>query len=342
MIRYINILFLAFLAKASFAQDIHFSQYLQAPLLVNPGSTGLIEGNHRFITNYKTQWKSMDSPYKTMSFSYDCKLFKSRQNKGAYLGLGLFAFQDQSGDGNLAQTQFNLSTSGILPINTSNTISLGLQGGFSNRSVSPDAFRWGNQYDGINYNGSLSSNETFVQTTHNFWDVSTGIVWQFRQDEQTFHNGNELSKFDIGISFSHLNRPEIQFLNSEDRLNRKLALFGTMDFEISDSPLAIVSNVYFIKQGPLKEFVLGSMLKYYLNKRRSRYTGFGKQSAIYLGAQYRWKDAFIPTIMVEKEGFSLGMSFDFSTSMLNQISRKGGFEIVLKYTIFNKSSRFSF
>jgi type IX secretion system PorP/SprF family membrane protein len=323
-------------------QDIHFSQYLQAPLLVNPGSTGLIEGNHRLISNYKSQWKAMGTTFKTMSFSYDGHLLKSKNPKGAYLGLGLYFFQDQSGDGKLTQNQVNISLSGILPVDENNKISLGLQGGFANKSIQPESLRWGNQYNGVNYESSLPSNEHFVQTSYSFFDISTGVVWQYRQNTRTFHNGNELSKIDLGISVNHLNTPTQYFLQQEDRLKTKLVCFGSMDMEINDSRFALITNAYFIKQGTQKELVLGGLMKYYISKRKSRYTGFGNQSALFFGTQYRFKDAIIPTVMLEKEGFTLGLSYDVSVSQLKQVSPKGGFEVVLKYIVNNKNQHFTF
>ena len=49
------------------AQDIHFSQFYNAPLTVNPALTGRIPGSYRVVINYRNQW-----PYqfdKATSFS---------------------------------------------------------------------------------------------------------------------------------------------------------------------------------------------------------------------------------------------------------------------------------
>ena len=50
------------------AQDLHFSQYFNAPILVNPANTGFNPDNdYRIGGNYRNQWSAVGSPYKTMS-----------------------------------------------------------------------------------------------------------------------------------------------------------------------------------------------------------------------------------------------------------------------------------
>lgn len=322
-----------FFSEKAISQDIHFSQYLEAPLLVNPGATGLFNGSHRFITNYKSQWGAMGSPYKTMSFSYDTHLFKQKLSRGNYLGLGLFVFQDAAGDSKLGQTQINLSVSGVVQIDASNSLSLGLQGGYAKRSISTEALRWGNQYDGSGYNSNYASNESFANTSFGYFDVSTGVVWQYRKDQGTFNNGNEFSKFDFGISYNHVNRPRERFLGDTERLHSKIVGHVTTEFDIKDSRYAFVASCYYINQGGLKEIVVGGAVKYYISKMKAKYTGFGRQSSVSLGAQLRAKDAFIPTFMYEMESFSVGMSYDVNVSTMSSVSRSGGFEVLLKFTV---------
>ncbi len=316
----------------TFGQDIHFSQYLQAPLLVNPALTGVFEGSHRIISNYKSQWSSMSSPFKTMAFSYDTHLFKSKRSKGNYLGLGLFAFQDAAGDSKLGQSQINGSLSGVIQLDNSNSLSVGLQGGYSKKSITTDNLRWGNQYDGVGYNSGYASNETFAKSSYGYFDRSTGIVWQYRNDQSTFTNGNEFSKFDFGVSYNHVNHPNQKFISLQEKLNSKIVVHASTEYDIKDTKYALVGSCFYIRQGSLRELVLGGSVKYFIHKKVSKYTGFGKQMSISFGAQIRSKDALIPTMMFEKEDFSIGLSYDFNISSLNQVSRNGGYEVVLRYT----------
>ena len=53
--------------KVVLSQDIHFSQSAsgRTPLIINPALTGIFKGDHRVLINYKDQWRSIDTPYKT-------------------------------------------------------------------------------------------------------------------------------------------------------------------------------------------------------------------------------------------------------------------------------------
>jgi len=70
------------LAFFSQAQDIHFSQINETPLLINPANAGL-GCDMRAILNYRTQWSSVTTPYKTFAASYEVKLLK-KSRKGTW------------------------------------------------------------------------------------------------------------------------------------------------------------------------------------------------------------------------------------------------------------------
>ena len=125
------------------AQDIHFSQFDETPLLLNPANCG-VHHDIRVIANYKNKWQSVGSPYKTFAISTEVKLLKKKKNN---LGLGIDFFSDKAGDGQMGSNQGNLSLSGIIPLNTKSLISGGLMVGFSQRSLQVSSLKWGNQYD---------------------------------------------------------------------------------------------------------------------------------------------------------------------------------------------------
>ena len=77
------------LVPCAFAQDLHFSQFMNSPLLTNPANTGFIpDGDYRLGINYRNQWSSiMAIPYKTMSAFGDVQVMQNRDNTG-WMGLG--------------------------------------------------------------------------------------------------------------------------------------------------------------------------------------------------------------------------------------------------------------
>src|SRR5437870_6342465 len=88
------------------AQDLHFSQFFNAPLITNPANTGFIpDGDYRLGMNYRNQWSSiMTVPYKTMSAFGDVQVLKDRMDNG-WVGLGGVILRDVAGSGNLTSTK---------------------------------------------------------------------------------------------------------------------------------------------------------------------------------------------------------------------------------------------
>ena len=64
--------------KTTTAQDIHFSQFDETPVQLNPATVG-VQHEIRGILNFKNQWQSIGSPYRTYAFSFDARLLKNKK-----------------------------------------------------------------------------------------------------------------------------------------------------------------------------------------------------------------------------------------------------------------------
>src|ERR1043165_4331721 len=86
-------------------QDLHFSQFMNSPLLTNPANTGFIPGgDYRLGVNFRNQWSSiMSLPYKTMSAFGDAQILQN-ENDG-WVGIGGVILRDVAGSGNLTSTR---------------------------------------------------------------------------------------------------------------------------------------------------------------------------------------------------------------------------------------------
>ncbi len=69
---FVNLLF-SFVEKIN-AQDIHFSQFFEAPLLRNPALAGIFSGDFRIQSVYRNQWNSVTMPYQTTSLNAEYKM----------------------------------------------------------------------------------------------------------------------------------------------------------------------------------------------------------------------------------------------------------------------------
>src|SRR5450432_4759744 len=78
------------------AQDLHFSQWFNNPLLTNPANTGFIpDADYRLGASYRNQYSNiMAVPYKTMSIFGDAQVFRNRIETG-WLGLGGVILRDE-------------------------------------------------------------------------------------------------------------------------------------------------------------------------------------------------------------------------------------------------------
>ncbi len=141
----------------SMAQDFHFSQYRETPMLLNPAQTAL-QKDIRVIVNYKDQWKTVASPYKTYAVSGEFAI-KRLKNDKRYLAVGFQILSDKAGDSKMGTTAGLFSLNSILKVADYQRVSVGLVGGVGQRSVSTADLKWGSQYDGTSYVSTLSSGE---------------------------------------------------------------------------------------------------------------------------------------------------------------------------------------
>ena len=66
-------LLLAFSAFELGAQDIHFTQFGNSHLNLNPALTGSFNGLGRINANYRSQWNEVPVEYQTFTLAYDMK-----------------------------------------------------------------------------------------------------------------------------------------------------------------------------------------------------------------------------------------------------------------------------
>ena len=119
-----SLFFLMILAASISAQDIHFSQFYNSPLNINPALAGVFKEDIRFIGNYRSQWQSVPVPYLTFSGAYDQKFLNFKLGNGFFAG-GLIFNIDKAGYSELSISQLSLAGSYTLQLNDLNFLLLG-------------------------------------------------------------------------------------------------------------------------------------------------------------------------------------------------------------------------
>jgi type IX secretion system PorP/SprF family membrane protein len=313
------------------SQDIHFSQFYMSPLTQNPAMTGAnydLQG----ILNFKDQWQSVATPYKTMAASFDMRLNKNKPKKG-FFGAGINLFNDKAGDSKMGTTQANLNIAYHVRLGGYNTLGAGLQGGFVQRSISYSALEWGNQYDGTKYNSTLPTGEAKGSAAFTYPDFGAGLVWTYNNTAGAVRvEGNHHLKANLGVSVFHPHQPKYSFDKTPiEKLYAKMVVHGNAMISLPNSNIAIVPGVMYYKQGPAQEIYAGSLFRFEL-QQNSKYTGIKKGAALSLGGFYRAKDAFVAAFQLEYSNYAMGVSYDLNTSKLTPASRgRGGIEISLRF-----------
>lgn len=326
------------------AQDIHFSQFDQSPLTLNPalaGNTTWMRG----ILHYRTQWKSVTVPYNTIGASFDMKgkrgfgfakgkqTAKVRQSGQNGFGWGVNLYNDKAGDGEMGTLQAGLTLAYQIYINPKNMIALGMQGGMIQRSVNYGNLHWGKQYcstcpDG--YDPGAPTGETFARDNFTASDISTGLIYHFKKSERYIRGGDN-SEFTIGASLFHVTQPDYSYLGTKDKLYQRMVIHGSGTIGIPQSTFGIAPSFMVARQGPNQEILAGALIRYRL-KEDSKYTGFVKGATLSLGGFYRNKDAFVAAMFFEFSNYAIGASYDLNVSGLKSVSTgRGGFELTLKY-----------
>lgn len=324
------------------AQDVHFSQFNNAPLIINPALTGAFNAEHRIIANYRTQWGTIAKPYTTYALSYDAGILKS--SNAGFLGIGLQLFADKAGDLRMGVMQANLSIAYHLKAGANHFITAGIQGGYSQRSINESAMMWDSQYDPSvvdGYNSALPSNETMDFNSFGLADFSAGMLWTFKNNA-TNMSSNDQIKGNLGFALFHINQPKKTFYDlMEKKMFMKYAIHTNIHFGIPGSSIAIVPSASVYVQGPAKEILAGSLFRFRLQES-SKYTNFVSETALSIGAHYRFGDAIVASAQFEIKNWLLGVSYDINTSKLSAASKSmGGLEIAVRYMtpIFKKSDK---
>ena len=297
------------------AQDIHFSQFFEAPLLRNPSLAGLFAGDVRVQTVYRDQWNSITTAYKTVSVNGEYKMPVGKSND--FVTLGLQLLQDRAGTVSWVSTHVLPAINYHKSLSSERTsyLSLGFMGGFVQNSFDRTKMTTNSQYDG------LGDGENNLHPQFSYWDASVGASYNAQL------NDNPENNFYLGVAYHHFNKPKNSFYRDPTvEVTPKTDISGGIRFGVTEaSYVTLQGNQSF--QGPFSETMIGGLygVKLGPDLDKPSYTVHG-------GAFLRLNDAIIPVIKVDYTPFSFSLSYDVNISKLQTSSYgRGGFELGLSY-----------
>ncbi len=312
------------------AQDIHFSQYTEAPVNVNPALVGS-SYDTRAIINYRSQWGSVAKSYQTYGFTIEQSL-KRLKLKKKYMAMGFNMYSDKAGDAKLGTLTPNLALSIHTRASKYGWLSGGVQAGFVYRTIDISNLKWDNQYDQVEYlyNANAPSGEVTPKSGIVTFDAGAGVNFHYAKSER-YISAKDGAKCDIGFAAYHYNIPKNSFFSSSERLYTKYIFHANVDYGLKSVGIALVPSIIYMKQGPNTEATVGMLFKYIIEDQAT-YTNIRNASSFSFGAYYRLKDAIIPCILYQKSKYAIGISYDINVSQLTPASKlKGGLEVTLRY-----------
>lgn len=309
MKRFVAILsFFSLTLSGVYAQDLHFSQFYNNPLLTNPANTGFIpDADYRLGASYRNQYSNiLSAPYSTFSIFGDAQVMRDRIENG-WLGLGAVILRDAAGSGRLTSTKAYASVAYHQMLGLSSLITAGFNIGWANKRLDPTKLTFPDQFDGRFFESTMPTSVQLDNTSINYFDMQAGINYAYFPTDNSFIN--------IGYSIHHVNKPRETFFADDgsgfNQIDMRHIGFVNGIFRVADNVI-INPNVYYTLQSSASELMLGMNAAYNLSGRGEK--------QIIGGLYFRYGDAFIPMVGLELNNIRFTFSYDVTTSSLRNFN----------------------
>ncbi len=294
------------------AQDLHFSQFFNAPLTTNPANTGFIpDADYRLGASYRNQYSSiLAAPYTTVSVFGDAQVLRNQIEYG-WLGLGGFILSDVAGSGGLRSTKVYGSIAYHQMLGSSSLLTAGFNLGWANKRIDQSKLKFPDQFDGKFFDANTPTDVVLVNNSASYFDMQVGLNYAYFPNENVYING--------GYSIHHVNRPqETFFSDNADSSTLSMRHIGFVNALLKvDDRVILNPNAYFTTQAKSTELVFGLNANYNLS-------GAGGATQLIAGLYYRAGDAVIPMIGFEIKNVRFTFSYDATTSSLRNFNNMQG------------------
>jgi len=302
------------------AQDIHFSQFFEAPLLRNPALAGIFSGDIRLQAVYRTQWNSVTVPYQTGSFNGEYKLPIGPNDD--FITIGGQILYDKAGTIALVSTHLlpALNYHKSLRADKNMYISMGFMAGLVQRRIDRSRVTTNSQFGGSGFDPGIADGETFPANNYSYFDGSVGLSFNSQI------GSNEENNIFLALALHHFNKAdEISFYGVANEMTPKWVSSLGIRFGINEYGYFTLQGDY-TRQGSYKETIGGALYTFKLDDIED------PKYQLHAGAFLRWKDAFIPVIKMDVKPLAVSVSYDINISPLKTASQgRGGFEVSLTY-----------
>ena len=315
------------------AQDIHWTQFTQSPLTLNPALTGDFEGTFRISGIYRDQYNFVRSQnpggkgFRTPSFSVDVPILALRGND--WVSAGIVAYADKAGTGGLTNNGYLASGSYHLALDKKGKSYLvaGVQFGSVTREIKD---RQALTFEDNILNGQLgAASIDFAKLSEDGESYSVanfGLMYRTAASKKV--------DFNLGAAVSYITRPNGSLsatggaagAGGEFKRPLKLTVHGQMENRMSDN-FTLYPAFIFQNSAKVNELAIQAMGGYNLT--------FNEQPLqAKAGLGYRVGDAVQVLLGGIYNDWQFGLAYDLTTSGLTSANNlRGGFELAISKII---------
>ncbi len=310
MNRFVFILFFNSLVFFASGQDLHMTQWWNAPLFVNPAMNGDQQGEIQLSTGMRSQWKGVSGvPYQTQWLQGE----KNKWSTHNWSFAGGIA-RDIAGDGNWRQLQLYANASRHWVLDSASTIiSFGGQLKFQQWSWDANLWQWGSQWNGAYYDPLLPNLENQLQQKTGMVGMNSGIHWQQKWSTSTSSK--------LGVGLNQLYSSSFDMNGSTQKIKPRWNVSLVLNYQLSSSWKAQLLSLNQSQSGQQEWIAIGQM-ENVIDDRVWNYVSWKA------GFGFRNRDALVMVFGGQYGQHQLGLSYDWNVSKFAEATEyRGGWEL---------------
>jgi type IX secretion system PorP/SprF family membrane protein len=322
---YINLL-LFFLSGSIFGQDIHFSQYMTAPQIINPSLAGFYNADYRITANYRQQWTAIGFPVKTSGISADFPFFFNQHK----LATGLIYIHDYSSSIALQQNMVYTSLAYHYTLQH-HYFRIGVQPGLVLQSYNPEKLLLPEQYNMYTgtYDTSIPITSNDFINNNSYFDLNAGASWSTNYKNMTFTTG---------LSAFHFLQPTNGF-NADKKQNVRWLLHSKVQVPITPF-ISVSPSLVMVKQAKASEILAGAELKHAVNYQLKALKSFSA-GVFFRTSLFQNFDALILNLGICYAKWEAYCAYDITLSNLGKATQyRGSIELafIFKGLLYNENT----
>jgi hypothetical protein len=238
------------------------------------------------------------------------------QRKNNTLSVGLLLQHDQAGDAGLEWLQAGIAVGVAHTIWGSHQFGAGFGVEMVQRRVDISRLNFKNQWAGDFFDPGRANGETFNQNSSLKPVLSAGVHWRYAPEDPG-------KRLELGVGMGNINRPVVSLGDFGAPMDRRITFFANGFWPLNAwQSLVVLNQMQYM--GKAKEVVLGAGIRRVLTK------GIANEQVLQMTFSYRVNDALIPALQIERNNWTLGLSYDWNISSFSTASRgRGGIEIAV-------------